>query len=589
MAAAPGIQQLLWKLLQYFHVSLSFSSTKSLPPLRKRRVISIKIRFPRFVLRLGLGLLAIEGCLGITRTSTPTTRMRSNSPRDQKTASPAICCAPPNPEIRKANSRLVFNSPVQIQTACAGDSCYTSAVDAIQPDVIPFALGEPFPDPDGIQIVTIMTQNEASLAEFGGNRDFVALWHIAGGENPFGNLTAYLERYLAFVSAGPFLPALAWTTYDSDPSQAILTSFILEGDVIALNRAAYFGENCVPELRPINSPRVPINPYFSHAVLSGRQIFTSLLTADNLTLSVADQTRRVLGYIESILAQEGQGLSSLIEVSVQLADASKQSEMDAVYAKFFADRGLTPPVRTLFMAAVFLVPGQVGAAVGIRATALKVYDHCPHQSNLVNFYNVPEVFHESTTLSSVGAQANGYIYFGGVFGTILPPGGSTPPSEPESLSATYYRAMQNMLYVVARKGSNLPDLIDLWTSFVQGLEGYNQLAGGLANIYNSTSYLVPAVTFDVGGINPFGFRYQLSGIFYNADFFNYEAFPSPYPWEINAQLLADVFGPGNYTNNHYCSSSSLATCAKPGFFYSNYPLQPGQSLGSQPMRSNDLL
>ena len=429
----------------------------------------------------------------------------------------------------------------------------------------------------------MMQQTVTSFSELSAGIDQVAFWHITGPANtPFVNVTAQLENYLAFASQAAFVPALAWTAYPV--LEPLLASFLIEIDAKGMNIAAFQSPDCSPEFRPVFSTDVPTNLYFSQGVLSGREIYISLLTAPGATLSA--QTTGVLTYISNILSSEGQDLSSLIEVNIYLASASSTDKdtMDAAYVSFFGSPAGGMPLRTVFQNATFVVPGQVGALVGMRALALKKYKTC---DNSVLLYNVPDVYHEDSSLSSVAAVIPdlNQVYFAGIYGTRFP-GNSTEEADP---AVVYYNALQNILLVTSRQGAKLADLIYLETWYTNPLVDYNALASAIARLYNLTSFFPPAVTFDAGGLNPDSHAYQLSGLLRIEDG-GYEAFPSAYPWAINGAYLREAFisrfgfDPGPLTNNTFCTDSTLPGCAKPGYLYNNYPYQPTQSLGNQKLR-----
>lgn len=157
------------------------------------------------------------------------------------------------------------------------------------------------------------------------------------------------------------------------------------------------------------------------------------------------------------------------------------------------------PLRTVFMNATFVLPAQEGALVGIRAMALKYYKGC---DNRIDRYDVPEVFHEPSALSSAGTEVLGeFIFFAGVFGTRLPNG--TEYADP---ALNYYNALQNIQYIAAERGGNLADLVYLQTWYESPLVLYNALVAAIGRMYNATNFKPPGVTFDGSGVNPGGIR-----------------------------------------------------------------------------------
>src|SRR5690349_13385389 len=113
-----------------------------------------------------------------------------------------------------------------------------------------------------------------------------------------------MQNYRSFVSAGAYLPALSWTlTAVPDPQ---IATFLTQIDARGINTPAYRNSDCEYEFRPINVNSVPIHSdMYSQAFLSGREIYTSLLTSVNKTGStIHTQTVEVLGYVKSILNSE---------------------------------------------------------------------------------------------------------------------------------------------------------------------------------------------------------------------------------------------------------------------------------------------
>jgi hypothetical protein len=85
-----------------------------------------------------------------------------------------FCCEPQTGSIRKGNTRLVFATPVQVQTGCAGSFCGSSQDTSVQtPDVLPYVFGFPSPDPKGLQGLFMFQQTEASFSELGVRGEFL--------------------------------------------------------------------------------------------------------------------------------------------------------------------------------------------------------------------------------------------------------------------------------------------------------------------------------------------------------------------------------------------------------------------------------
>lgn len=113
----------------------------------------------------------------------------------------------------------------------------------------------------------------------------------------------------------------------------------------------------------------PQGPY-SHAVRAGDFIYVSgqasLDPATNTFVigTVADETRRTIENIQSILAAAGAELGDVVKCSVFLADIRDFAEMNEVYGEFF---GAAKPARTTVHA---VLPGK-GIKVEIDCIAYK--------------------------------------------------------------------------------------------------------------------------------------------------------------------------------------------------------------------------
>ena len=113
----------------------------------------------------------------------------------------------------------------------------------------------------------------------------------------------------------------------------------------------------------------PQGPY-SHAVRAGDFIYVSgqaaLDPATNTFVvgTVAEETRRTIGNIESILKAAGATLADVVKCSVFLSDIRDFAEMNEVYNEFF---GQAKPARTTVQATL---PGK-GIKVEIDCVAYK--------------------------------------------------------------------------------------------------------------------------------------------------------------------------------------------------------------------------
>ncbi len=113
----------------------------------------------------------------------------------------------------------------------------------------------------------------------------------------------------------------------------------------------------------------PQGPY-SHAVRAGDYIYVSgqaaLDPATNKFVvgTIAEETRRTIGNIESILSAAGATLADVVKCSVFLADIRDFAEMNEVYNEYF---GKAKPARTTVQA---VLPGK-GIKVEIDCIAYK--------------------------------------------------------------------------------------------------------------------------------------------------------------------------------------------------------------------------
>jgi 2-iminobutanoate/2-iminopropanoate deaminase len=113
----------------------------------------------------------------------------------------------------------------------------------------------------------------------------------------------------------------------------------------------------------------PRGPY-SHAVRAGDFIYVSGQAAIDPKTNefaigtVAEETRRTLDNIRSILEAAGASLEDVVKCSVFLADVRSFAEMNAVYEEFF---GKAKPARTTVQA----VLPAIGVKVEIDCVAYK--------------------------------------------------------------------------------------------------------------------------------------------------------------------------------------------------------------------------
>jgi 2-iminobutanoate/2-iminopropanoate deaminase len=94
-----------------------------------------------------------------------------------------------------------------------------------------------------------------------------------------------------------------------------------------------------------------IGPY-SQGVRAGSLIFTAgQIPLDPTTQLVVgpgieEQTTRVLENLKAILEAAGTNLNRVVKASVFLTDFNDFAAMNAIYAKYLAPEGVTPPART---------------------------------------------------------------------------------------------------------------------------------------------------------------------------------------------------------------------------------------------------
>jgi 2-iminobutanoate/2-iminopropanoate deaminase len=61
---------------------------------------------------------------------------------------------------------------------------------------------------------------------------------------------------------------------------------------------------------------------------------------------IEEQTTRVLENLKAILEAAGTNLNRVVKASVFLTDFNDFAAMNAIYAKYLAPEGVTPPART---------------------------------------------------------------------------------------------------------------------------------------------------------------------------------------------------------------------------------------------------
>ena len=104
-------------------------------------------------------------------------------------------------------------------------------------------------------------------------------------------------------------------------------------------------------------------PIMHRAVEANGFVFVGGTTADDISVSMSDQTRNILGKIAGYLKEAGTDKSRIVSASIFVTDLSKKKEMDAAWTEFFGDN---LPTR-----ATVGVADLGGALIEVVVTALK--------------------------------------------------------------------------------------------------------------------------------------------------------------------------------------------------------------------------
>jgi len=107
------------------------------------------------------------------------------------------------------------------------------------------------------------------------------------------------------------------------------------------------------EKKAVRSDHAPaaIGPY-SQAIRIGDFVYTSgqvaldPATGQIVGESIEDQTIRVCENLKAVLAAAGTDLSKVVKTMVFLKNMTDFSEMNAMYARYFAPAGAVPPARS---------------------------------------------------------------------------------------------------------------------------------------------------------------------------------------------------------------------------------------------------
>ena len=93
--------------------------------------------------------------------------------------------------------------------------------------------------------------------------------------------------------------------------------------------------------------RIEIGPRMSKAVVHGATVYVAGQVAEKAAgKSVAEQTREILGIIDSLLAQAGSDKTKILSANIWLADIATFAEMNAEWDKW-VPAGHTPARATV--------------------------------------------------------------------------------------------------------------------------------------------------------------------------------------------------------------------------------------------------
>ena len=78
-------------------------------------------------------------------------------------------------------------------------------------------------------------------------------------------------------------------------------------------------------------------PIMHRAVRTGDLVFLGGSIADDASVSMAEQTRNILGKMDGFLKEAGSDRRHVLSATIFVTDLSKKKEMDAVWTEFFGD------------------------------------------------------------------------------------------------------------------------------------------------------------------------------------------------------------------------------------------------------------
>jgi 2-iminobutanoate/2-iminopropanoate deaminase len=103
-------------------------------------------------------------------------------------------------------------------------------------------------------------------------------------------------------------------------------------------------------VKTANAPAA-FGPY-SQGVRAGNFVYTAGQTGTDpatqqfVSGGITEQTARTLENLKAILESAGTSLDRVVKANVYLKDMNDFAAVNAVYAKYLAPEGLTPPART---------------------------------------------------------------------------------------------------------------------------------------------------------------------------------------------------------------------------------------------------
>ena len=119
-----------------------------------------------------------------------------------------------------------------------------------------------------------------------------------------------------------------------------------------------------------SSAPAAIGPY-SQGIRVGTLLFTAgqgpmdPATGKIVEGGITEQTARVMENLKAIIEAGGSSLEKVVRAGVFLKDMNDFAAMNAVYAKYLAPAGTTPPARTTVQAA--RLPGDILVEIDVIA------------------------------------------------------------------------------------------------------------------------------------------------------------------------------------------------------------------------------